>query len=169
MISRLLAVSVVLCTTLGKTYFKETFDSDPLAEGSGWVVSDWKQSDGTAGKWTWEAGPYNEANQKGLKTSEDAKFYAINRKFPEFSNKDAHLIFQFQIRHPQDLDCGGGYVKLLGNDFDPKDFKGETHYKVMFGPDICGYTKRTHVIVHHDGENKLRTNDVECESSLYSS
>jgi len=168
MISRLLLVSAVLCTTLGKVYFKETFDSDPLAEGSGWVVSDWKKDDGTQGKWTWEAGPYNEANQKGLKTSEDAKFYAISKKFPTFNNKDSHLVFQFQIRHPQDLDCGGGYVKLLGDDFEPKDFKGETGYKVMFGPDICGYTKRTHVIIQHEGENKLRTNDVECESSLYS-
>merc|ERR1712156_880069 len=34
----------------------------------------------------------------------------------------------------------------------------------MFGPDICGPTKRTHLILNYKGENHLRTNDLRCES-----
>ncbi len=34
----------------------------------------------------------------------------------------------------------------------------------MFGPDICGASKRTHVIFNYKGENHLRKEDVRCES-----
>jgi len=144
--------------------FKETFETDPLGDG-GWTLSDWKKSDGQQGKWTWETGPFNTGDaDKGLKTSEDAKFYAISKKFDKFSNAGKTLVVQFQIRHPQDIDCGGGYIKLLGSDYDPAKFNGETPYSVMFGPDICGATKRIHTILNVKGENKLIKNTLECES-----
>ena len=57
---------------------------------------------------------------------------------------------QFSAKHEQDLDCGGGYIKLLPASAKSKmkDFGGDTPYSVMFGPDICGFaTKKTHVIL----------------------
>lgn len=65
----------------------------------------------------------------GIQTSEDYRFYAISAKYPEFSSKDKTLVLQFSVKHEQKLDCGGGYVKLLGGDVDQKKFGGETPYR----------------------------------------
>lgn len=49
----------------------------------------------------------------GIQTSQDAKFYGISAKFDEsFSNEDKTLVIQFQVKHEQTIDCGGGYVKV---------------------------------------------------------
>lgn len=69
--------------------------------------------------------PYN----AGIQTSEDYRFYAISAEFPEFSNKDKNLVFQFSVKHEQKLDCGGGYMKLLSGDVDQKKFGGDTPYR----------------------------------------
>jgi hypothetical protein len=65
----------------------------------------------------------------GIQTSEDYRFYAISAEYPEFSNKDKTLVLQFSVKHEQKLDCGGGYVKLLGGDVDQKKFGGDTSYR----------------------------------------
>lgn len=65
----------------------------------------------------------------GIQTSEDYRFYAISAEFPEFSNKDKTLVFQFSVKHEQKLDCGGGYMKLLSGDVDQKKFGGDTPYR----------------------------------------
>lgn len=65
----------------------------------------------------------------GIQTSEDYRFYAISAEFPEFSNKDNTLVFQFSVKHEQKLDCGGGYMKLLSDDVDQKKFGGDTPYR----------------------------------------
>ncbi|KAL2488020.1 Calreticulin [Forsythia ovata] len=62
-----------------------------------------------------------------IQTSEDYIFYAISAEFPEFSNKDKTLVFQFSVRHEQKLDCGGGYIKLLNGEVDQKKF-GDASY-----------------------------------------
>ncbi|GJR75745.1 calreticulin isoform X1 [Tanacetum coccineum] len=42
-------------------------------------------------------------------------------------------------------------------------------YSIMFGPDICGYaTKKVHVILTYNGENKLIKKDVPCETDQLS-
>lgn len=69
----------------------------------------------------------------GIQTSEDAKFYAVSRKFSPFSNKDKPLVIQFTVKHEQNIDCGGGYVKLFDCSLDQKDMHGETPYLIMFG------------------------------------
>jgi calreticulin len=54
-----------------------------------WVVSDWKKSE--QGKLEWSNGGYygDDVADKGLFTSEDARFYAFSAKLPqEFSNKE---------------------------------------------------------------------------------
>merc|ERR1711959_291703 len=89
---------------------------------------------------------YADENDHGLQTSQDAKFYATSAAFPEFSNKDKTLVVQYTVEHEQNIDCGGAYLKLGPAPFDGKAFHGETKYNIMFGPDICGMTKRTHLI-----------------------
>merc|ERR1712159_836543 len=41
---------------------------------------------------------------------------------------------------------------------------GETPYNVMFGPDICGMTKRTHLIFNYKEKNLLKDKDMRTES-----
>jgi calreticulin len=158
---------LILCfiavLTSATVHFKEDFSGD---WESRWVVSDWKKSDGTAGTWDVTAGKfYGDAEaDKGLHTTTDARFYAISAKFDDFSNKDKALVLQFRIKHEQNIDCGGGYVKLLPKSVDQKSFNGDSEYNIMFGPDICGSTKRTHVILSNKGKNFLINKQVACES-----
>lgn len=53
---------------------------------------------------------------------------------------------QFQVKHEQEIDCGGGYIKLVpaSSKSKMKDFGGETPYSIMFGPDICGWDRARH-------------------------
>lgn len=74
----------------------------------------------------------------GLQTSQDARFYALSHKFTPFSNKDKPLVVQFSVKHEQNIDCGGGYLKVFDCSLEQKDMHGESPYLLMFGPDICG-------------------------------
>jgi len=161
---------VAICAS--RVYLREDF-SDPNWE-SRWVVSDWKRDKGEAGDWSLSAGKYftDESKERGLKTLQDARFYDISTKHEDFSNKGKTLIIQLSVKHEQNIDCGGGYVKLVAADglSDQKDFKGgeqETKYNVMFGPDICGYTKRVHFILNKRGTNHLIKEDVPAESDEF--
>eukprot|EP01098_Paradermamoeba_levis_P014065 TRINITY_DN65_c0_g2_i1.p1 TRINITY_DN65_c0_g2~~TRINITY_DN65_c0_g2_i1.p1 ORF type:complete len:442 (-),score=205.48 TRINITY_DN65_c0_g2_i1:441-1649(-) len=149
------ALAVAVSSTV---YFEENF-------GAGWedrwVISQNKVKEGTAGKFGWTAGKFaGDRDEKGLQTSEDARFYQISSKFTPFSNKGKDLVFQFSVKNEQDLDCGGGYWKLLPGDLDQEAFYGESPYYVMFGPDVCGSTKRVHVIFNYKGKNHLITKEV---------
>lgn len=48
----------------------------------------------------------------GIKTTQDAKFYALSANFESFSNKGITMVIQFTVKHEQKIDCGGGYVKV---------------------------------------------------------
>ena len=163
----LLVLFAFVAHAAAETYFKEEFDS---TWADRWVVSDWKKSDGTAGDWKWSAGDfYADAEaDKGLQTSEDARFYAASAKFSPFSNKGKELVVQYQVRFPQRIDCGGGYIKLLPSTVDQKNFGGDSKYHIMFGPDICGTTKRTHVILTYQEKNHLIKKTVSCETDQLS-
>lgn len=55
----------------------------------------------------------------GIQTTQDARFYGITSKLETpFSNVGKDLVLQFAVRHPQKIDCGGGYIKLLPADVD---------------------------------------------------
>jgi len=100
-----------------------------------------------------------------LQTSQDARFYDISAKFPGFSNKGKTFVVQFSVKHPQDIDCGGGYLKLTPAGLDQEKFSGDTDYNIMFGPDICGTsTKKVHVIFSYKGKNLLIKKDIRAES-----
>merc|ERR1719265_2128843 len=103
----------------------------------------------------------------GLQTSQDAKFYGISTTNKEFSNDGKTLVIQFSVKHEQDIDCGGAYLKLGA--FDQEKFEGSSEYNIMFGPDICGSsTKKTHVIFNYKGKNLDKKKEVRAESDTLS-
>merc|ERR1712167_285187 len=70
------------------------------------------------------------------------------------------LIIQYQAKYEKDIECGGGYVKIGPKMSDPAAFGDPTPYNIMFGPDKCGYTKRTHLIFNYKGKNVLKKLDL---------
>jgi calreticulin len=162
---KLLLLAIAALSVSAHIYFQETFDD---SYDSRWVASDWKKSSGTAGTWKHTAGDwYGDAEKdKGIQTSQDARFYAISSKLKKpFSSEKKDLVLQFTIKHTQKIDCGGGYIKLLGSDLDQKDFNGDSPYGIMFGPDVCGTTtKRVHVIFTYKGKNLLTKKTIPCET-----
>merc|ERR1712164_78158 len=150
--------AICLGAAAAEVYFEEDFSGD---WESRWVVSENKDD---LGKFVVTAGINGDSSNVGLKTSQDAKFYGISAATKEFSNKDKPLVVQYSVKHEQGIDCGGAYLKLGGSPFDGKKFHGETPYNVMFGPDICGMTKRTHLIFNYKEKNLLKEKDMRTES-----
>jgi len=163
---KLIYGSLLAGAALSEVYFQDNF-SDGDAWKERWIQSKHKDDYGafelSAGK------IYADAENKGLRTSQDAKFYAQSAKFPKaFSNKGKDLVVQFSVKHDQKIDCGGGYVKVFPADFDPEDMHGESTYNLMFGPDICGYsTKKVHVIFNYDGKNHLIKKEIKCKDDQF--
>merc|ERR1712003_505564 len=117
---------------------------------------------GTQGTWTQTAGKWfkDEAENKGIQTSEDSKFFGISASFDSFSNDKKELIIQYQAKYEKDVECGGGYLKVGPKMSDATTFGDPTIYNIMFGPDKCGYTKRTHLIFSYKGKNVLKKSDL---------
>jgi len=149
----------VLPVASGKIYFSETFGD---GWESRWTPSEWKKSEGTQGEWRSATGKWftDEKEDAGIQTSADSKFYGISANFDTFSNADKDLIIQYQAKYEKDIECGGGYVKIGPKISDPKAFGDPTEYNIMFGPDKCGYTKRTHLIFNYKGKNVLKKSDL---------
>merc|ERR1711988_66814 len=121
----------------------------------------WKEGESKQGKFTTEAGKYtNDPSDKGLHTSEDMKFFGTFAAFDSFSNKGKTLIIQYQAKYEKDIECGGGYVKVGPKMSDATAFGDPTPYNIMFGPDKCGYNKRTHLIFSYKGKNVLKKSDL---------
>ncbi|XP_037088625.1 LOW QUALITY PROTEIN: calreticulin-like [Pollicipes pollicipes] len=164
-------MKVLLLVALFSLARSEVFFQDKFADGdeweSRWVLSEHSKDNG---KFLLSAGKYfsDKEEDKGLKTSEDAKFYAISAKFPAVSNKDKTFVAQLSVKHEQNIDCGGGYIKLFPSSLDQKDMHGESPYAIMFGPDICGPgTKKVHVIFNYNGKNHLIKKDIRCKDDVY--
>jgi len=160
-----------LCSA--EVFLKEQFNDDSWKDRWG-ISSDWK-SKSELGEWITTAGKwYADAADKGLQTSQDARFYGISAKMdkPFSSSNGKDIVIQYSVKHEQSIDCGGAYIKLLpgGDKFNSKTFGGDAPYGIMFGPDICGSTKRTHVILHSErkDDNLLIKKDIPCESDTLS-
>jgi calreticulin len=157
-------VLLLVCAVLvaqAKVYLHEAFDTDAF-ENDRWVQSAHKSD---FGKFVTTAGatPGDKKINQGLQTSQDTRFYSASTKISEpFDNKDKELVVSLSVKHEQGIDCGGGYIKILPK-FDPKAFHGESEYFMMFGPDICGYTKKIHLIFHYNGKNLLWKKEPRCE------
>ncbi|XP_003388074.1 PREDICTED: calreticulin-like [Amphimedon queenslandica] len=164
----LLLLTALLVTALAEpqVYFKETFE-DGASWSDRWVYSKHKSDYGkfelTAGKF------YGDAEKdKGLQTSQDARFYAASSSFDKFSNADKTLVVQFTVKHEQKIDCGGGYVKIFPSTLDQADMHGDSNYNIMFGPDICGPgTKKVHVIFQYKGKNLLIKKEIRCKDDEF--
>merc|ERR1712159_896862 len=163
--SKCLALLFVSCIALAaaEVYFEEDFSGD---WESRWIQSKAKDDLGemkvTSGKYFGD-----EEAAKGLQTSQDAKFYAISAKTKEFSNEGKDLVIQYTVKHEQDIDCGGAYLKL--GSYEPEKFQGSSKYNIMFGPDICGSsTKKTHIIFNYGDKNLDKKKEVRCESDTLS-
>ncbi|KAG0569541.1 hypothetical protein KC19_6G098300 [Ceratodon purpureus] len=162
----LFGFSLLLCAA-GEVVFEERFDD---GWESRWIQSDWRKNDGMSGKFVHTAGKwYGDDDDKGIQTTTDSRFFAISAKIPEFSNKGKTLVFQYQVKHEQKIECGGGYVKLMSGKVNQKSFSGDTPYTIMFGPDICGsQTKKVHAIIWYKGKNYEMKKTVECETDQLS-
>merc|ERR1719231_656083 len=163
--SSVLALVAIACIgfATAEVYFEEDFSGD---WESRWTQSKAKDDLGemkvTSGKFFGD-----EEAAKGLQTSQDAKFYAISAKTKEFSNEGKTLVIQYTVKFEQDIDCGGGYLKIGA--FEPEKFEGSSKYNIMFGPDICGSsTKKTHVIFNYKGKNLDKKKEVRAESDTLS-
>jgi calreticulin len=143
------AVALLCAAAQAKVYFHEEFNSL-----DGWVQSEAKEG---LGKMVLSSGAFfgDAKLNQGMKTSEDAHFYAIAKNLPEaVTNEGKDLVVSMSVKHEQGLDCGGGYAKFLPAT-ELKGFNGDSEYLLMFGPDQCGYNKRVHVIFNYKGENLL--------------
>lgn len=160
--------STALAVAQAEVFFRETFDDE--AWSSRWVASQWKPAS-EVGEWAHVSGKdFVDEDDKAIKTSEDARFYALSAKFDKpLNNEGKDLFLSYLVQHEQKLDCGGAYVKLLPADVDQDNFGGDSPYAVMFGPDICGNTKKTHAILNYarpgkDAENMDHKAQIRAES-----
>jgi calreticulin len=152
----------LLSLTFATVYFQENFDNNSWEQN--WVISKNKAELGT---WALQAHEYDPSGNTGLKTTSDYRFYQISRSFPSFSNEGETLVLQLSVANPQRIDCGGGYIKLLPEGFNQENFSGDSKYYVMFGPDICGSTRRVHAILNYKDENVLINQQVPADTDLF--
>jgi len=152
-------IAAALASASATTYFKESFDG---SWADRWVSGKDSGRVGlSAGKW------YNDATaDQGLQTQQDAKFYHVSSTFPSFSNAGKDLVLQFSVKHAQNIDCGGGYLKFLPSGLDQTVFNGDSAYNIMFGPDICGATKKVHVIFNYKGKNHLIKDTIPAKTDV---
>jgi calreticulin len=160
---KLLVLFLLVHSSFAEIIFEEHFED---GWQNRWVNSDWKKSEGKAGTFKHTAGKWaGDHDDRGIQTGHDAKHYALSAKVPEFTNKNRTLVLQYSIKFEQDIECGGGYIKLLSGYVNQKKFGGDTPYSVMFGPDICGtQTKKLHVIYSYQGQNYPIKKELECET-----
>jgi calreticulin len=101
------------------------------------------------GQWKHTAGEVAPADpeDKGIQTGEDSRHYGISALIPggAINSEGKDLVVQYSVKFDQKIDCGGAYIKL-GAVADRETFSGDTPYQIMFGPDICGGTRKTHVV-----------------------
>ncbi|PKU82775.1 calreticulin-3-like [Dendrobium catenatum] len=156
-------LAFLLSSSAAEIIFEERFND---GWESRWVKSDWKRSEGKAGSFKHTAGNWAaDPDDKGIQTYPDARHFVLSAKIPEFSNKDRTLVLQYSIKFEQDIECGGGYIKLLSGYVNQKKFSGDTPYSLMFGPDICGTdTKKLHLIYSYQGQNYPVKKDLQCET-----
>ncbi|CAJ0587527.1 unnamed protein product, partial [Mesorhabditis spiculigera] len=137
-----------------KIHFLEEFDDESWRDR--WIQSQFPKNYGT---WNLSSGVYHDdaARDQGIKTMTasfwkyNSSFYTISATFPRFSNRKTSLIVQFTVKHEQELDCGGGYIKIMPSTIDQHQFNDKTPYHVMFGPDICNSRKDLQVIINQHG------------------
>ncbi|KAM7539451.1 hypothetical protein Aperf_G00000053611 [Anoplocephala perfoliata] len=139
---------------LGEVYFEDRFLNKNIDQ---WTISEKEPEKLGKCEFDIPASIFDEKEDGGMNTTEAARFYRYSAPFKRtFKNKDKNMCVQFSVKYPFGAECGGAYVKLMGEDFKAGEFNGETPYEIMFGPDVCGYdTRMVHVIFSYEGKNHL--------------
>ncbi|XP_077573154.1 calreticulin-like [Stigmatopora nigra] len=162
------ALLAAFAWSVGATvYFKEQF-----LDGDAWK-NRWVESEHMTdyGQWELSAGKFFGDAQldKGLQTSQDLHLYAVSARFPPLGTRGKDLVLQFSVRHQQDLDCGGGYVKVFSDKLDQKTMNRKSPFYLMFGPDICGTgNKKVHVILRYKEREHLIKKHIPCKDDVLS-
>jgi len=162
--SAILAATVATATA--KTYFSEEFKNTKK-----WTVGGdgWGKTAEEMGELKLTKGEYGV--DEGIQTSpkDQARFFAYSAPLDaEFKNEGKDLVLAYTVKHEQNLQCGGAYIKLFKKGYEPKKVQGgekETEYAVMFGPDLCGTsTRRTQVIFNYNGKKADgKLNNLQCK------
>ncbi|KAI8321985.1 Calreticulin/calnexin, partial [Martensiomyces pterosporus] len=85
---------------------------------------------------------------RALVVKSEARHHAISSQLAEpFDPAASGLVFQYEVKLQEDLNCGGAYVKLLTAPT-KGEFSDASPYTLMFGPDKCGESK-VHLIYRH--------------------
>ncbi|KAI9312107.1 Calreticulin family-domain-containing protein [Dichotomocladium elegans] len=146
-------------------YLHETF-SDGEGWKDRWTLSEHREDLGklavSPGEWF-----ADEVKSSGLRTTEDYRFYAVSTPITPFNTKGKDLIIQFDVKNDQNIDCGGSYVKVFSDKFDPKNFNGDSEYNIMFGPDFCGSKAMVHAILNYKGTNYDLKKTVSAPKDLF--
>lgn len=141
-------LAILACAAGSRTLFREKF-SDGVAWRERWIDG---RARGGAPLGEWEA-----LDEGGIRTATNASFYAIYAPFETPAAANATLRVRIAVKNSESLACGGLYVKLLPRLEKPSTFDGESAYRIMFGPDMCGPgTQRTHLIFNHGKKNLER-------------
>nr|ASZ00087.1 CRT2 [Cnaphalocrocis medinalis] len=159
-------VILLLYTARAEIFFEEVFNDDSWENN--WVYSEHKGIE--FGRFNLSHGEFwsDPESDKGIKTWQEARFYALSRKFKPFSNENKPFVLQFTVKHEQSIDCGGGYIKVFDCSLNQTDMHGDSPYLIMFGPDICGPgTKKVHVIINYKGKNHAIKKDIRCKDDIY--
>uniref|UniRef100_A0A8C8ZGM8 Calreticulin n=1 Tax=Prolemur simus TaxID=1328070 RepID=A0A8C8ZGM8_PROSS len=139
---------------------------EQFLDGDGWTHR-WTGSKHKSdfGKFVLSSGKFygDQEKDKGKRSP----LFALSARFEPFSNKGQTLVVQFTVKHEQNIDCGGGYVKLFPDGLDQTDMHGDLEY-IMFGPDICGPgAKKVHGIFNYKGMNVLINKDIRCKDDEF--
>jgi len=157
--TQFLLLTLLFAAALGKIYYHETFENL-----DGWTEAEGKTGQFGLAKEEWGV----DTESTRLKTMKDATFYAIATKIDEpLDNTDKDLVLLLNVKHEQNIDCGGGYLKLMNSLESLEKFDGDTQYEIMFGPDFCGSTRKVHAILRHEDENLLINKDVRATNDVY--
>ena len=46
------------------------------------------------------------------------------------------MVIQFTVKHEQNIDCGGGYVKIFPSTVNAEEMTGDSEYNIMFGKSL---------------------------------
>merc|ERR1740129_2186035 len=82
---------------------------------SRWVRSTWKESENAQGQWGLSAGKWftDEAEDKGIQTAEDSKFFGISAAFDSFSNKGKNTLKKSDLAYKQEGEGTSHVYRLI--------------------------------------------------------
>ncbi|RHY35890.1 hypothetical protein DYB37_004919 [Aphanomyces astaci] len=157
-----LALVAVATTVTGEIYFNEDFTTS-----DNWVQSTFKPA-AERSSFVHTAGDvFYDDSDKGFQTKEDARFYAATAKLAKpFNNKGKDLYLSYLVKFEQDIDCGGAYIKLAPSNTDQETFSGDSPYSIMFGPDVCGTTRKTHLIFNYKRPNESESKNLDHKTDI---